>query len=113
MFFDVSMLGYSYTAADVIDFFTANPVDNVVIVNPDNPSGNFIGKSDMLKLVEWGRANNVNIVLDESFIDFADDTDCSLLVQDILNDNPHLYLMKSVSKSFGPRSKTATDSVCY
>ena len=101
VFFDVSMLGYSYTAADVIDFFTANPVDNVVIVNPDNPSGNFIGKSDMLKLVEWGRANNVNIVLDESFIDFADDSDCSLLVQDILNENPHLYLMKSISKSFG------------
>lgn len=101
VFFDVSMLGYSYTAADVIDFFTANPVDNVVIVNPDNPSGNFIGKADMLKFVEWGRANSVNIVLDESFIDFADDTDSSLLVQDILNENPHLYLMKSISKSFG------------
>ncbi|MCR5328173.1 MAG: aminotransferase class I/II-fold pyridoxal phosphate-dependent enzyme [Saccharofermentans sp.] len=101
VFFDVSMLGYSYTAADVIDFFTANPVDNVVIVNPDNPSGNFIGKADMLKLVEWGRANSVNIVLDESFIDFADDTDSSLLVQDILDSNPHLYLMKSISKSFG------------
>ena len=101
VFFDVSMLGYSYTAADVIDFFTANPVDNVVIVNPDNPSGNFIGKADMLKLVEWGRANNVNIVLDESFIDFADDPDCSLLVQDIVSSNPHLFIMKSISKSFG------------
>ena len=101
VFFDVSMLGYTYTAADVIDFFTVNPVDNVVIVNPDNPSGNFIGKADMLKLVEWGRTNNVNIVLDESFIDFADDPDCSLLVQDIVSANPHLFIMKSISKSFG------------
>lgn len=101
VFFDVSMLGYSYKAADIIDFFTANPVKNVVIINPDNPSGNFIGKDDMLTLVKWGKDNGINIVLDESFIDFADDEDAALLDQDIIAANPHLYVMKSISKSFG------------
>ena len=101
VFFDVSDKDYSYTADDIMEYFTVNKVDNVVIINPDNPSGNFISKADMLRLVAWGKNNNVNIVLDESFIDFADDPDCSLLVQDIISGNPHLYLVKSISKSYG------------
>lgn len=101
VFFDVSSMDYSYTADDIMAFFTENKVDNVVIINPDNPSGNFISKADMLRLVEWGETNSVNIVLDESFIDFADDSDSSLLEQDIISGNPHLYLMKSISKSYG------------
>ena len=101
VFFDVSAKDYSYTADDIMGFFTENKVDNLVIINPDNPSGNYISKADMLRLVEWGKTNGVNIVLDESFIDFADDPDSSLLVQNIISDNPHLYLMKSVSKSYG------------
>ncbi len=101
VFFDVSSMDYSYTADDIMAFFTENKVDNVVIINPDNPSGNFISKADMLRLVEWGKTNRLNIVLDESFIDFADDPDSSLLEQDIISGNPHLYLMKSISKSYG------------
>ena len=101
VFFDVSGKDYSYTADDIMGFFSENKVDNLVIINPDNPSGNFISKADMLKLVEWGKTNSVNIILDESFIDFADDPDSSLLVQNIISDNPHLYLMKSISKSYG------------
>ena len=101
VFFDVSGMDYSYTAEDIMGFFSENKVDNLVIINPDNPSGNFISKADMLRLVEWGKTNSVNIILDESFIDFADDPDSSLLVQNIISDNPHLYLMKSISKSYG------------
>ena len=101
IFFDVSSMDYSYTADDIMAFFAENKVDNVVIINPDNPSGNFISKADMLRLVEWVKTNSVNIVLDESFIDFADDPDSSLLEQDIISGNPHLYLMKSISKSYG------------
>ncbi|MBR4946997.1 MAG: aminotransferase class I/II-fold pyridoxal phosphate-dependent enzyme [Clostridiales bacterium] len=101
VFFDVSGKDYSYTADDIMGFFSENKVDNLVIINPDNPSGNFITKAEMLKLVEWGKINSVNIILDESFIDFADDPDSSLLVQNIITDNPHLYLMKSISKSYG------------
>ena len=30
---------FHYTAQDLMDFYTANPVDTLLIVNPDNPSG--------------------------------------------------------------------------
>lgn len=33
---------YSYTADDLMDFFSNKEISNLVIVNPDNPSGNYI-----------------------------------------------------------------------
>jgi len=92
---------YSYGAEDIINYFSDKAIDNFVLVNPDNPSGNYIPKQDLLKLIDWARAKNINIVIDESFADFADEADNTLIVSDILNNNPHLYVMKSISKSYG------------
>ena len=41
------------------------------------------------------------MVIDESFIDFADETEGSLLVQNILEENKHVYVIKSISKAYG------------
>ena len=92
---------YSYTADDLIDFFGNNEVKNLVIVNPDNPSGNYIKKTDVLRLIEWAKTKNITIVIDESFVDFADELDSSIIDQVILDQNPHLIVVKSISKSFG------------
>ena len=40
-------------------------------------------------------------MVDESFVDFADEADSTLLDQLLLENNPHLLVMKSISKSFG------------
>lgn len=92
---------YTYTAEDVIRFFGRNQVDNLVIVNPDNPTGNYIPKKDLMKLVEWTRERNIRLIIDESFVDFADEEDATLIDQQILARNPHLFVMKSISKSYG------------
>ncbi|MBO4450088.1 MAG: aminotransferase class I/II-fold pyridoxal phosphate-dependent enzyme [Clostridiales bacterium] len=92
---------YSYTADDVINFFENSGVNQIVIVNPDNPSGNYIPKADLLRLVEWTKGKGMKLVIDESFVDFADEEDSTLIDLDILVANPHLYVMKSISKSYG------------
>ena len=92
---------FRYTADDVMEFFTAHRADNLILINPDNPSGNFIPKQDLLRLAEWCRGQNMKLVIDESFVDFADDTDASLLDSEILDAYPNLYVMKSISKSYG------------
>jgi len=92
---------YSYTADDVMKFFGENKVDNLVIVNPDNPSGNYIPKNEVLKLIEWSKTEEIKLVIDESFVDFADEEDSSIIDQSILVNNPHLYVMKIISKSYG------------
>lgn len=92
---------FSYTADDLISFFDKDKVDNLVIVNPDNPSGNYIPKKDVLRLIEWSKKREIKLIIDESFVDFTDEMDSSIIEQQVITDNPHLFIMKSISKSYG------------
>ena len=92
---------YSYTADDIIRYFSDKDIQNLILINPDNPSGNYILKADLLRLIAWSKAKGVCLVVDESFADFADETNNTLIDQSIIADNPHLYVMKSISKSYG------------
>lgn len=93
---------YRYSADDLIDFFGAHPVDTLLLINPDNPSGNYISKADVLRLADWCAQNDMRFVVDESFVDFCEDyATASLLDDAILEQYPNLVVMKSISKSFG------------
>ncbi len=92
---------YAYTADDLMAFFDGREIQSLVVVNPDNPSGNYIPKKDLLRLIAWSKEKNIQLVIDESFVDFADEENSTLICQDILNANPHLFVMKSISKSYG------------
>ena len=92
---------FSYTADDVMSFFGDKEIKNLVIVNPDNPTGNYIQKKDLLRMVEWAEDKGITLVIDESFVDFADELDSTLITQEILDAHKSLYVMKSISKSYG------------
>lgn len=93
---------YRYSADELMTFFEANPVDTLLIINPDNPSGNFIPKSDLLRLCEWSKKKGIRLMIDESFVDFSEDWENnSLLHDELLEQYPQLIVMKSISKSFG------------
>ncbi len=92
---------YAYQADDVIKYFADKNIGTLVLVNPDNPSGNYIPKRDVLRLVGWSRDKGIRLIVDESFADFADEPDNTLIEQELLSGNPHLYVMKSISKSYG------------
>lgn len=92
---------YSYTALDLMNFFEDKNIKNLVVVNPDNPSGNYIPKRDVLKLADWAEKNGIRLIIDESFVDFADEEDSTLIDQDILDKYNSLYVVKSISKSYG------------
>ena len=92
---------YSYTVDDLTSYFDAHKVDAIILVNPDNPSGNYIPKAELLRLIEWANRVGATLVIDESFADFADELDNTLIDQAILDANPRLFVMKSISKSYG------------
>ena len=93
---------YRYTADDLIAFFGAHPVDTLLLINPDNPSGNYIPKAEVLRLAAWCGERGMRLVVDESFVDFCEDyATASLLDDSILEQYPNLVVMKSISKSFG------------
>lgn len=93
---------FHYTVDDLMSYYSAHPVDSILLINPDNPSGNFIPKSDVLTLAEWCSQRSVKLVVDESFVDFSIGyTDNTLLSNDLLDKYPNLIVVKSISKSFG------------
>lgn len=77
-------------------------LDHVIIVNPDNPSGGFIEKQEMLEFIKSCHENKVNCIVDESFIDFSKkELRYTLIENDILSRYPNLTVIKSISKSYG------------
>ena len=100
---------YRYTADDLMAYFGDADIKSLLLINPDNPSGNFIPKADVLRLAQWCEERAIRLVVDESFVDFSDTrsvecgvrSDNSLLSDEILESYPHMAVMKSISKSFG------------
>ena len=93
---------YRYTADDLMAFFGDKDVCQLMLINPDNPSGNFIPKTDVMRLAQWCEERGVRLVVDESFVDFSTDyATNSLLSDEILEAYPHMAVMKSISKSYG------------
>lgn len=93
---------FSYTAADVMAYYSDKVINSLLIVNPDNPSGNFISQKDIFLLLSWSMERSIRLIVDESFVDFAENgLNSSLLHNEILERYPHLVVMKSISKSYG------------
>ena len=93
---------YSYTASDLIEFYKDKDISVLLLINPDNPSGNYIEKTDVLRIAKWARKKGVTFIVDESFADFADTEEAGTLLEaEILEEHPNLIAVKSISKSFG------------
>ena len=92
---------FHYTADDLMAYFADKPISTLLVINPDNPSGNFIPRHDLMRLVEWTRSRGVRLVVDESFVDFAEGDDNTLLHNFVLERAPHLVGVESISKSYG------------
>ena len=91
-----------YSAEDIMAFYADKPIESLLVINPDNPSGNYIPYADLLRLIAWAKERGINIVIDESFVDFVDvEGEYSLLKDELLSLNPHLCVVKSISKSYG------------
>lgn len=92
----------SYTEDDIITFYENKNLQYLLIINPDNPSGNFISINGLLKLIQWTKKNHIKLVVDESFVDFAENYPNNTLIKsNILTNNEHLIIIKSISKSYG------------
>ncbi len=91
---------FHYSAADLMDFYADKEISALLLINPDNPSGNYIAQDEVMRLVEWTKQRGIMLVYDESFMDFADDN-YTLMRQDFMVQYPHVVVIKSISKSYG------------
>lgn len=93
---------FRYTADDLMEHFADKDIDLLVLINPDNPSGNFIPVADVIRLAQWCADRGIELLADESFVDFTEGFEHnSLLSNEVLTALPKLSVMKSISKSYG------------
>lgn len=93
--------GFKYSYQDIIDYFDNKDIKTLVIINPDNPSGNYITKKGLFELLNWSVKKEINLLIDESFVDFSIEEDSTLLKDEILEKYKNLIVVKSISKSYG------------
>jgi len=87
-----------------VDKFAAEAVrvkaDVAVVVTPNNPTSILMPKPDLIRLAKNLEAHDCKLIVDESFIDFAENSDQISLEQDIVN-YPNMAIFKSMSKAYG------------
>ena len=93
---------FAYTAQDIKAYFADKDISTLLLINPDNPSGNFIPMDDLMPLIAWTHERGITMVVDESFVDFTDGfEENSLLRNEVLEGCANLVVVKSISKSYG------------
>lgn len=98
----VNSTTYQYTAENLITYFSDKNINALLLINPDNPSGNYIQINEVLEIASWSLKHNITFILDESFVDFSiGSVSNSLLENVILEKFPNMFIMKSISKSYG------------
>jgi len=93
---------FRYTVDDIYDFAVGNGIATYILINPDNPTGHFLPRAEILGLLDRFQDKNIRLILDESFADFVDGTtDHSFLDNGLLEKYRNLVVVKSISKSYG------------
>ena len=105
--FKVSNANFRYTVDDITSFYCDKDISLLILINPDNPSGNYIKHKELLRLVDWAKSKEIILIIDESFVDFSDleegehTSDLTMIKESILSLYSNLFVMKSISKSYG------------
>jgi histidinol-phosphate/aromatic aminotransferase/cobyric acid decarboxylase-like protein len=98
--FQVEDENFAYGKEQIIRW--SDSVDTLVLINPDNPSGNFIPLNDLYEILDSFKERNKRLMLDESFVDFSTGgPENSIISNENLEKYSNLVVIKSISKSYG------------
>jgi threonine-phosphate decarboxylase len=90
--------GYALRLDDYLAWVHRRNLESLLVINPGNPTGQFIPLEEMVEFLR--RARDLELVIvDESFIDFAGDSIPSLLP--IADQFTNLLIVRSMSKHCG------------
>lgn len=78
----------------------AAKADMAVVVTPNNPTSLLVPKADLIRLAQKLEPHNCMLIIDESFLDFAENKAQISLEQDI-EKYPNMAILKSMSKAYG------------
>tara|TARA_Y100000768_G_scaffold388808_1_gene387367 strand:+ start:3793 stop:4965 length:1173 start_codon:yes stop_codon:yes gene_type:complete len=93
---------FNVNLINFIEFVNSKRPNTVVIVNPNNPTGTYLNKSQIIKILDEFKFCE-NIILDESFVHFAYENESLDMIDyyDLTEKYKNLIIIKSMSKDFG------------
>lgn len=97
---DTREMNFVYSIQDIKDYFEGKSIQMLVLINPDNPSGNYIDSQEIHELIHWCKEKKICFILDESFSDFSDEAE-TCISDSYLDLYNEFYVIKSISKSYG------------
>ncbi|MEU8031050.1 histidinol-phosphate transaminase [Streptomyces sp. NPDC049099] len=91
--------GFALDLAQYAEFIRARRTRVAVICNPNNPDGGYVRKQSVVQFMD-AMADLDLIVIDESFLEFADaEADPSVVQEAMLR--PNVIVLRSLGKNFG------------
>ena len=97
---DNSKCDYQHNVNEYIKI--CKDVSLLSIISPDNPSGAMLTQSEVVAILEEAKKYNTKVLIDESFVDFADkENKYTLLNNELMEKYPNLLVVKSIGKSYG------------
>ncbi|MEU2776810.1 histidinol-phosphate transaminase [Streptomyces sp. NPDC007162] len=91
--------GFALDLAQYADFIRTRGTRVAVICNPNNPDGGFVPKRALVQFMD-AMADLDLIVIDESFLEFADAEQEPSVVQEAMM-RPNVIVLRSLGKNFG------------
>ena len=95
---EVPAKNFSHDLDAMLDSIKSN-TKIIFIANPNNPTGSFIGRDEILKFLDQV-PEDIIVLLDQAYFDYSsfEDSDVDF---DILNNFPNLVMSRSFSKAYG------------
>ena len=95
---EVPAKNFSHDLDAMLDSIKSN-TKIIFIANPNNPTGSFIGRDEILKFLDQV-PEDIIVLLDQAYFDYSsfEDSDVDF---DILNNYPNLVMSRSFSKAYG------------
>lgn len=100
-FFIPSNKDLSYTVEDIIRYFEQTEIEVLIVTNPEYHTGNYIAKNNLVQLLNWCIKKEIKLIIDESYCDFAEESNNSLIDSSILEQYINVLVLKNISVTHG------------
>lgn len=91
--------GFKLDVKALCDVLAQNRYDMLVLCNPNNPTGGLLDKPSLMEIADCAREHGINVLLDETFIEFTSDyVKCSMV--DLVDRYPNLCVVRAFTKFF-------------
>ena len=85
--------------------------DMLIMCNPNNPTSSAVKQDDMRRILDACSAHDIFVMVDETYVEFADDYD-SISCVPLVADHSNLCLLRGVSKFFASPGLRLGYAIC-